>query len=154
MSARSGKRIVFVLASACGILALLVIGCVNENRGQELQRPQNEKQRPNGEKRPNIDAFVRLEKLTETESKTVATRYRLELVKNVSLSRFLASDIVPRILGIGATVKFEVVSAELAKELATRIGPSPTPVIVAASKREFTFDDEIVFSVYYPSAAG
>jgi hypothetical protein len=153
MSAKSGTRVALVLASAFGILTLLVIGSVDENRGQESQRQQNEKQGPNTEKRPNIDAFVRLEKLTETESKTVATRYRLELVKSVSLSQFLASDIVPRILGIGATVKLQVVSGDRAKELAKRIGPSPTPVVVAASKGEFTFDDEIIFSVYYPSAA-
>jgi hypothetical protein len=116
------------------------------------ETPNSSAPAPSAPKKQNIDALIKLEKLTEIEEKFVPTRYHLELVKPVPLRQLLESDILPRLLAIGAKVKFQVVSAEATKEWDAKLGPSPAAV-VGVSKGEFTSEDEIVFSVYFPSAA-
>jgi len=121
--------------------SLLVLGCSPKQR-EEMKTVANKK----------TDSFIKLEKLTETEDKTAPTRYSLKLNKPFPLKEMLESGIVPEILAIGASVKFQVLSGEKANEWRKKIGSSPA-TIVGISKEEFTFADEIIFSVYFPAAS-
>ena len=137
--------------AVCAVAGILFVESSGQHRAEEPRSPpQREAARVKDEK--NIDDFIQLKKLNEPEGKFVASRYSLKLMKPVPLRQLLDSDVVPRILAIGATIKFRILAADAAKEWGAKLGPSP-PTVVSLSKDEFTFEDEIVFSIYFPSAA-
>ncbi len=136
--------------TACVVVGVFVLGCSVQHRAED-PGTQKDKEEMQTIEKENIDAFIKIEQLTEIEDKRVHTRYRLELLKPVPLQQLLESDMVHEILAIGATVKFQILPRRAADEWEKK-HRTLYAVVVGVSKGEFTCEDEIVFSVIIPSA--
>ncbi len=153
----------------CGMVFAVVgafaLGYFAQNRAEAPATPQNKeesqtaapampksKEESQTVEKQNIDAYIKIERLVKEEVFGVSTPYSLVLVKPVPLRLLLESKIMLEILAIGAKAKFQLASHEEKKEWYKKIGKSG-PLVVSVSKGEFTSQDEIVFSVYYPGVA-